>query len=239
MSQANQDLIHSLQKQLRALSNSARAEGAAAYMKVALPFLGVEVPQVRKLTKHALGEHPIESFAVYQATLRQLFFDATKQEERYAALAIAGDRRSLRFQKPRMLPLYRRMITTAAWWDLVDELSARVGDILEADHDATANVLLAWAHHEDIWLRRSSIICQRKLGEHTDLALLYACIEPSMDDSEFFLRKGIGWALRSVAWKNPKEAIRYVKRNKSRLSPLSKREALKNVLKSGAIHAIP
>ncbi len=239
VSQANLDLIHSLQKELRSRANPARAKMAAAYMKVALPFVGVEVPEVRRLTGRTLAEYPIEAFGEYQATLRRLFFDATYQEERYAALAIAGNRRSARFQKPRMLPLYRRMITTAAWWDLVDELSTRVGDVLDGDHAATTKVLLAWAHHENIWLRRAAIICQRKLGERMDLSLLYACIEPSLGESEFFLRKGIGWALRSLAWSNPEETIRYVKANRSRLSPLSKKEALKNLLKSGAIDAIP
>jgi hypothetical protein len=32
----------------------------------------------------------------------------------------------------------------------------------------------------------------------------------------------------SYAWTDPREVVRYVKRNAARLSPLSKREALKN-----------
>lgn len=63
--------------------------------------------------------------------------------------------------------------------------------------------------------------------------------EPSLASREFFLRKGIGWALRQYAWTDPREVIRYVRRNRERLSPLSKREALKNVLKQGLIARIP
>jgi 3-methyladenine DNA glycosylase AlkD len=59
--------------------------------------------------------------------------------------------------------------------------------------------------------------------------LLYACIEPSLGSSEFFLRKAIGWALRQHAWTDPGEVQRYVRRNRDRLSGLSIREALKNV----------
>ena len=46
---------------------------------------------------------------------------------------------------------------------------------------------------------------------------------------EFFLQKAIGWALRQYAWTDPAEVRRYVRRNESRLSGLSKREALKNI----------
>ena len=65
-------------------------------------------------------------------------------------------------------------------------------------------------------------------GRETDLELLYACIEPSIASKEFFLRKAIGWALREYAHTDMREVARYVKKNDSRLSGLSKREALKH-----------
>jgi 3-methyladenine DNA glycosylase AlkD len=46
---------------------------------------------------------------------------------------------------------------------------------------------------------------------------------------EFFLRKAIGWALRQYAWTDSREIQRYVREHAGRLSPLSAREALKNV----------
>jgi 3-methyladenine DNA glycosylase AlkD len=80
-----------------------------------------------------------------------------------------------------------------------------------------------------MWKRRSSIICQLRAKQKTDLDLLYACIAPSLDSKEFFLRKAIGWALRQYAWTDPDEIRRYVAANDDRLSGLSKREALKNI----------
>jgi 3-methyladenine DNA glycosylase AlkD len=97
----------------------------------------------------------------------------------------------------------------------------------------------AWSKSEDLWKRRSSILCQLRLKEETDLELLYACIEESIGSKEFFLRKAIGWVLRDLAWRDPEQVIRYVKKRKNELSGLSKREALKNVLKEGKISAIP
>ena len=70
------------------------------------------------------------------------------------------------------------------------------------------------------------------MRQQTDLGFLYACIEPSIASPEFFLRKAIGWGLRQYAWSDPDEVGRYVAENESRLSGLSKREALKNILKN-------
>jgi 3-methyladenine DNA glycosylase AlkD len=58
---------------------------------------------------------------------------------------------------------------------------------------------------------------------------LYACIEPSLGSEEFFLRKAIGWALRQYAWTDGAEIENYVRLNRTRLSALSCREALKNL----------
>ncbi len=92
-------------------------------------------------------------------------------------------------------------------------------------------IVVKYSSSDNMWLRRTSIICQLKAKDKIDLPLLYQCIEPSIGEKEFFLRKAIGWALRSHSAVDPHEVVRYVKENESRLSPLSKKEALKNVEK--------
>jgi 3-methyladenine DNA glycosylase AlkD len=89
--------------------------------------------------------------------------------------------------------------------------------------------MLAWSRSDDLWKRRSAILCQLTFKKATDLDLLYATIEPALSSKEFFLRKAIGWALRQHAWTDPEEIRRYVREHEEELSPLSKREALKNV----------
>jgi 3-methyladenine DNA glycosylase AlkD len=78
-----------------------------------------------------------------------------------------------------------------------------------------------------MWKRRASIIAQVRRKRETDFALLAACIEPNRGDREFFIRKAIGWALRAYAWVEPQVVIAYCDAHE--LSPLSRREALKNV----------
>ena len=86
-----------------------------------------------------------------------------------------------------------------------------------------------WSRGSDLWLRRTSIICQIGYKQSTDQALLYACIEPSLSERDFFLRKAIGWALREYAKAEPEAVRRYVAENADRLSGLSRREALKHL----------
>ena len=90
-------------------------------------------------------------------------------------------------------------------------------------------IIKRWSTDADMWRRRSSIICQVGFRGDADLDLLYSCIEPNLADKDFFIRKAIGWALRTYAWADAAEVVRYVAANKDRLSPLSQREALKNV----------
>ena len=78
-------------------------------------------------------------------------------------------------------------------------------------------------------LRRAAIVSQVRRKAATDLALLYDCIEPNRADREFFIRKGIGWALRAYAWVDPDEIERYCATHE--LMPLSRREALRNIVR--------
>lgn len=223
------DLLAAIRRELHARPDPRRAAQAAAYMKVALPFIGLSVPDVRRIARSCFHAHPLTTFAAYGQFLAQGFLRATHQEERYAVLAVAGERRCLPYQNARVMPLYRRMIVAGRWWDVVDDLACRVGEALVAEPAPVAKTLLVWARSKDIWLRRAAIVCQRKLGPRMDVPLLFACIAPSLGEGEFFLRKGIGWALRALAYHAPADVRRYVRENAGGLSPLSRKEALKHL----------
>jgi 3-methyladenine DNA glycosylase AlkD len=139
-----------------------------------------------------------------------------------------------------VLPLYRELIVSGAWWDLVDPIAtARLPVLLARDRTRMSARMRGWAAGRDLWLRRAAILCQIKMKRDTDLTLLYDAIEPSIESREFFLRKAIGWALREHAKTDPAEVLRYVRAHRSRLSGLSKREALKAQLREGTLGDVP
>ena len=142
----------------------------------------------------------------------------------------AGHQAYRAYQRAETLDLYDEMITTGAWWDYTDEVAARrVGPLLAAWPETVRPAMLRWSCDGNRWRRRSSIICQLSFKAATDLGLLYACIDANLDDRDFFIRKAIGWALQQYARTDPAEVRRFVSARGDRLSPLSRREALKNI----------
>lgn len=223
-------MLAKLRKALREAGDARKAPAMQAYMKSQMPYHGVPLPLLRQIYRTTSAPLQFESASAWQALVRDLWHRAKFREERYAALCLAGDPRALAFQTPAAMKLYEELIVTGAWWDYVDDIASnRVGPILRDYPTTMRRKMLSWSRSTHMWKRRTSIICQLAFKQNTDLELLYACIEPSLDSKEFFLRKAIGWALRQHAWTDPAEVRRYVGRNRDRLSGLSRREALKNL----------
>jgi 3-methyladenine DNA glycosylase AlkD len=201
-----------------------------AYMKSAMPYLGVQSTPLREVCREVFAAYPLTGFDEWRDTVLEMHSAATYREERYAALELFAARRYTAFHTLQALPLYEHLITAGAWWDLVDGIATHlVGDLLKQHPQEMPPILLGWASHEDHWLRRTAIICQVSFRRDTDQALLFACIEPSLGERDFFLRKGIGWALREYAKAEPEAVRAYVIANDQRLSTLSKREAFKHI----------
>ena len=98
-----------------------------------------------------------------------------------------------------------------------------------AAHPRPVKALLRdWARDDDIWKRRTAILAQLRAKRATDTKLLADVIGPSIGEPEFFLRKGIGWALREFSKTDPAWVIGYVDTHPE-LSSLSRREALKHL----------
>jgi 3-methyladenine DNA glycosylase AlkD len=227
---ADKDLIEDVRQSLRELADPDKAPAMQAYMKSAMPYYGVPAPLTKRVFAQVLHDHPVADRESWLATVRALWQEATHREERYAALALAGHKHYLAYQDPETLELYRELIVTGAWWDFVDTIAShRVGPILRSHHEEVCPTVVGWSTDPDMWLRRTSIICQLGARDSIDLDLLTECIEPNLADREFFIRKAIGWALRQHAWIDAAWVQDYVRRNQDRLSPLSRREALKNV----------
>jgi 3-methyladenine DNA glycosylase AlkD len=222
-------LLPLLRASLEAQADPARALGMKAYMKSTMPYHGVRMPQVRAAAVSAFAKTEFRSCDEWRSEVLAIWRGANFREERYAAIVLAADRRHAVCRNPESLPMFEEMIVTGAWWDYVDEVAHLIGDMLRAHPREVRPVMRRWSTAANMWKRRVSIICQISFKDRTDLRLLYANIEPNLADREFFNRKAIGWALRSYAWTDPAEVARYVRDNESRLSGLSRREALKNV----------
>jgi 3-methyladenine DNA glycosylase AlkD len=219
-----------LRTELARAGDPKKTAAMQAYMKSAMPYYGVQTPVQRAITRHLFTEHRFETAAEWRAACLKIWRDAKYREERYAAIELTCVKYYREWQTLATLPMYEEMIVTGAWWDYVDPIaSARLGPLLRLFPAPMRKKILQWSRSPNLWKRRSAILCQLSFKTETDLDLLYASLEPSLASQEFFLQKAIGWALRQYAWTDPREVRRYVRANATRLSALSRREALKNI----------
>jgi 3-methyladenine DNA glycosylase AlkD len=220
-SRSRADLVEAIRAGLAERADPVKAPEMQRYMKSALPFRGVQKPGRVQLARAVFV--PLERDE-WEATVRTLWHEARFREERYLALALLKDRRYREYRDLDALPLYEELISGGAWWDFVDEVATGPLGALLPD---VAPVLREWSVDPDLWKRRAAIIAQVTRRADTDFALMTDCIEPNRGDREFFIRKAIGWALRSYARVDPEAVVAYCDTHE--LAPLSRREALKNI----------
>jgi 3-methyladenine DNA glycosylase AlkD len=220
-------LVGAIGAELRRAADPARAPQMQAYMKSSMPYLGVPLPVTRRIARFAAASYPPADVPDLLASATALWRGAKYREERYAAAELTG--LAMAAGRLEMLPLYREMIVTGAWWDHVDGISERIGGLLLAHRPVIEPVIREWSTDPDSWLRRSSIISQLALKQRTDVVLLTDVIEPNLADREFFIRKAIGWALRQYARVDPDWVRAFVDGHAAAMSPLSRREAMKHL----------
>ncbi|MEO1061066.1 MAG: DNA alkylation repair protein [Actinomycetota bacterium] len=212
---------------LAPLEDPERADQMAAYMKDHFPFLGVTAQPRRAAVRAATGElgrPPSEDELLAAA---DACWDVDERELQYVATDLLARHR--RMLTASALPSLRRLIETKSWWDTVDALaSPTVGSIVLGDPELGAE-MDRWVDDEDLWVARTAIIHQLRFKEATDADRLFDHCLRRAADTDFFLRKAIGWALRQYARTAPAEVRAFVAAHRDELSPLSVREATKHL----------
>jgi len=231
---ADVELIEAVRAALRGAAQPELARPMQAYMKSATPFLGVRVPVMRTLTRAEAKLRPFATSADLIDTVLRPWREAGYREKRYAAITLPDTPAARRLRDPAALQTLRaalqtlrELIVTGAWRDYVDELAHRAGDLLAGWQAEVRPALLTWTRSDDRWLRRASIICQLGTRDRADVELLTIAIESATDESDFFLRKAIGWALRDYARTDPAWVRSFAETHE--LSPISRTEALKHL----------
>ncbi len=228
---ADQLLIEEIRHGLAAAGDASRAPGMQAYTKSVLPCRGVAMGPLRRLVRERIDLRPPGDRQCWSETVVALYDEAGYREERYAALVLAGHRSARSWRTPECLPMYRHLVELGAWWDLVDWIAIQlVGPLLRDSSESAAavpTVVRAWAVDNDLWVRRSAIICQVGAKADVDLQLLSDCLLPNLDRNEFWLRKACGWALREASRRDPAWVRAFVAEHDDHLSGLTRREALR------------
>jgi 3-methyladenine DNA glycosylase AlkD len=195
-------------------------------MREQFPFLGIPGPRQKQLAREVLAGLPRPS----EPDLREVAVACWALPEReYQYFACALLRRHARLLSPGSLDLARTLVSTKSWWDTVDALAAHVVGSLVAQYPALAHDMDEWVRDDDMWIARTAILHQLRFGPATDAERLFGHCLARADHKDFFIRKAIGWALREYGKTAPDAVRGFVAAHRAELSPLSVREALKNL----------
>ncbi|NQU05042.1 MAG: DNA alkylation repair protein [Calditrichaeota bacterium] len=208
-------------------ANPEEAPAMQSYVKSELLFYGVKSPARKEIYKILFNKHGIADSTEYERIIRELW-DAGYHEERYAAISFAV--RYKKFHTLEALQLYRMMIISGAWWDLVDGIACDlINPLLKKFQHEMKERLKQWIKDDDIWIRRTAILSQLRFKSDTDHKMLFDFCKQCLHEKSFWIRKAIGWALREYSKSEPDRVRMFVDENREAMSGLSLKEASKYI----------
>jgi 3-methyladenine DNA glycosylase AlkD len=190
--------------------------------------LGASVPRIRAATRSLRRAHPALSHAAVLALAEDVWGRGIHDCRAAAVelLELEGERLGARD-----LPLLERFLREARTWALVDGLAASVVGPLVERTPAVGRRLDRWAKDPDFWVRRAALLAHLvALREgRGDFEAFGRYADAMLGETEFFIRKAIGWVLRDTSRRDPARVAAWLLPRASRAAGLTVREAVKNL----------
>ena len=211
---------------MRRHRNPARAPAEKGYLKSDLEFLGVGLPEMRRIVRVVKQQHS-ELKRQEVLTLVRALWKTTVFERRMMVVLLLEAFQPL--LQPADISLIERLIRQSKTWAFVDELAIVITGPLVERSPELLRVLDRWAQDSDFWVRRSAMLAllrplRRGRGDFLRFAR-YA--DGMLEDREFFIRKSIGWVLRETGKPQPDVVYAWLLPRAARASGVTIREAVK------------
>lgn len=213
---------------LRPLADAQQSVPMRAYMLDQFAFLGIRAAPRRQALR---GLPKLSTWTAPELlALTDKLWDLPEREFQYVAVDLLTKHH--RQLGPESLAHLLQLVQRKPWWDTVDGLAGVVGDILlrarpgQPDVQRTMDACLG---HPNLWVRRVAMLHQLGWRAHTDEARLLNYALTLASESDFFIRKAIGWALRDYARTRPEAVRAFLAQYADRLSGLTRREAGKHL----------
>lgn len=214
--------VDAIAEALEPMACTTNAITIRAYMKDVSPFLGIKTPARRAAVSTIAAAQAAPTPEILREIVELLWAEPMR-EFQYAACDLLA-RYHRRLPAEFLADPVQSLLTTKPWWDTVDALGTAVVSPLTAKHPGLVDLMWQWCRSDDRWLIRAAIQHQRGRKANTDISLLFAMCEPHLEDSEFFVAKAIGWALRDTSRWFPQEVAGFVGAN-PQMSTVALREA--------------
>lgn len=223
-----QRAVDAVAAEFGSLRDPDRARAMSRYMRDQFPFLGIPSAPRRAAQRRALAALPPPT-ADHALAFAEACWSRDPREYQYAGADLIRHRATR--MGPDALPRLEALLTTKSWWDTVDTLAVAVGTVVRRHPDTRAE-MDRWLESSNTWLVRVAILHQERWRADTDAAWLFQACRRHATDTDFFIRKAIGWALRSYARTDPVAVRAFLADHGGELSGLSVREATRGVARA-------
>jgi 3-methyladenine DNA glycosylase AlkD len=213
---------------LTPLGTQERAAQEKRYLKSDLEFLGVTVPDTRRVVVAAARQHPASDSAQAVAWALALWHEPV-YERRLAAVEVL--RLNTHLLEPADVATIEALIREARTWALVDPLAGDIVGRVALNYPAIWSLIDAWPLDDDFWVRRSALLSLLPgiRAGRPDLARFDRYATAMLAEKEFFIRKAIGWVLREISKKDPAYVAEYTGQHITAMSGVTFREAIRRL----------
>ena len=204
--------LKKLDQELKKLAQPKKAEASQRFFKTSKGeygegdlFLGVTVPELRKLAKKAKDTF---SFNDLQTLLESKFHE--KRLLGLITLVLQYEKAERKEQK-RFYDFYLRNFKYINNWDLVDTSAPKIlGPYL---FEKDKKILHQWAKSKNLWKRRIAILTTFYFIRQDHFKETLEISKILLQDPEDLMHKAVGWMLREVGNRDLQEEEKFLKKH--------------------------
>jgi len=230
-----QKIVRDVHRRLRACGNAERRAVAKSYFPTAMSVFGVTVPDLRTVVRDLGGQleevAPEETIRIAQALV-----DGGSMEGRQVAYEVlARHKGAMAAVKSRTC--LEKLGEGIDNWASVDTFACLVSGPVWREGRVPDNVIHKWARSKDRWWRRAAIVStvalnKKSRGGSGDTPRTLGICMRIADDHDDMVAKGLSWALRELAMRDPGSVKHFLREHEAVLAKRVLRE-VRNKLETG------
>ncbi|HXB10773.1 MAG TPA: DNA alkylation repair protein [Bacteroidia bacterium] len=190
------------------------------YIGTQYNILGLSVPSQRALFKRGYSFSslkPMEQIDVWDSIWQQ-----SKLHEGMTQTIIFWERNIEKVDAVKAWNHLKEYVVKIDNWAHSDGLSGFYSYLLEGKPKLVLPQLQKWNKSKNPWERRQSMVSLIHYHSKRNIFLPYKVMEPLveklLDDEDYFVQKGVGWALREIGHIYPKETFAFLKKYHVRIT---------------------
>ena len=218
-------IVAQLDDELRVRGTSQRAISEKAYLKSSLVHYGTAVPQCKAVAASVTKRWPNLTSSEFRELCETLWYEPI--HERRMAVVGLFTLQAKRFSADDLAWL-EQFIRNSQTWAFVDEIARHPVALIALNDDAALVTFDRWLLDDNFWIRRSAVLGLSKLlREGRELDRFFRYGDHLLPETEFFIRKAIGWVARELGARYPEPVSAWVRRTLPGMNGVTIREAVK------------